>query len=472
MSIFYKPDDSFAADFNPFYWRGKYHLFYLRDWRNREKYGEGTPWWHLVTEDFVHFEDHGEILARGTKDEQDLYVFTGSVLAAKDAFHIYYTGCNPHWRPLPEGRPEQGIMHAVSPDLYSWTKDHGFLFNAPVEQGYERHDWRDPFVYWDKRYKEYGMLIAGRKSSGPSRNRGCTALATSSDLINWIVRDPLWEPDEYHTHECPDLFRIGKWWYLLFSTFSERMVTHYRMSRSLQGPWLAPPDDVFDARAFYAAKTASNGKSRFLFGWLPTQEGEKDDGNWQWGGNLVVHQIVQQKDGTLTVQMPRTVRSAFENQQPMNPIPVLGKWQIKGRSFSSQSISRLSLLSVAALPSECLIEFDLTFDRGTLACGILLRADSDFGKYYMVRIEPANQRLVIDRWPRPGYQPFMLERPLQMKSGVKIHFQMILSDTCLVVYADNCVALSCRMYDHRQGNLGLMITEGNASFKKVIIRGR
>ena len=60
----------------------------------------------------------------------------------------------------------------------------------------------------------------------------------------------------YFTHECPDLFRMGEWWYLVFSEFSERCVTRYRMARSLAGPWLAPAEDTFDGRAFYAAKTA------------------------------------------------------------------------------------------------------------------------------------------------------------------------------------------------------------------------
>ena len=47
MSILYTPDDGVAADFIPFYWNGEYHLFYLKDYRDHEGHGEGTPWWHL-----------------------------------------------------------------------------------------------------------------------------------------------------------------------------------------------------------------------------------------------------------------------------------------------------------------------------------------------------------------------------------------------------------------------------------------
>jgi beta-fructofuranosidase len=66
--LFYRPQNAFLADVIPFYWQGEYHLFYLKDWRNPAEHGEGTPWYHLVTRDFVTFNDLGEALPRGTKD--------------------------------------------------------------------------------------------------------------------------------------------------------------------------------------------------------------------------------------------------------------------------------------------------------------------------------------------------------------------------------------------------------------------
>lgn len=48
------------------------------------------------------------------------------------------------------------------------------------------------------------------------------------------------------------------------------------MSRNLTGPWTAPENDTFDGRAFYAAKTYSDGKKLFAFGWNPTKIDEKD----------------------------------------------------------------------------------------------------------------------------------------------------------------------------------------------------
>ena len=468
MSILYRPDDAVAADFVPFYWNGEYHLFYLKDYRDKDGHGEGTPWWHLVTSDLVHFEDRGEALPRGARDAQDLWVFTGSVIERQGLFHIYYTGHNSHYQDT--GKPLQMVMHATSPDLGIWTKDPQFAFAA--WPGYEADDWRDPFVFRNAEADEYWMLLAARKRQGPSRHRGCVVLATSKDLRHWQVRQPFWAPDLYYTHECPDLFRIGEWWYLVYSTFSERCVTHYRMSHSLTGPWKAPANDTFDGRAYYAAKTAGDGYRRFAFGWMPTRAAEQDDGAWQWGGNLVVHELVQQGDGTLAVRMPPSVIDAFQARLPLTARPLLGDWQTGADRASAGSLGRFSALALGELPQECLVEADVVFAEGTVGLGLLLRADAALESYYQVRLEPGNQRLCFDRWPRPGDQPYVMERPLQLVPGAPLHLRVLVDATCAVVYAADQIALSCRMYGHRTGELGLFVTEGTAEFKNIAVKAR
>jgi beta-fructofuranosidase len=476
MGIFYRPLDGVAADFIPFYWQGNYHLFYLKDYRDVPGHGEGTPYWHIVTRDFVHFEDWGEAIARGSRDAQDMMVSTGCVLEHDGVFHIFYTGQNYHFAEF--GVPTQGGMHATSLDLRTWTKQDEPIFYAPTD-AYEKDDWRDPFVFWNAEAQEYWMLLAARKRTGPKRLRGCTAVASSSDLHHWQVREPLWDPDEYYTHECPDLFHVGEWWYLLYSTFSERCVTHYRISHSLDGPWLAPANDTLDARAFYAAKSACGDDGRrYLFGWLATREGDKDSGNWQWGGDLVVHEVVQCADGRLAVRPPEMVLAAFGQAVPGDtPRPILGQWQVRDDgTIATESVGRHAIVTLGPMPEECLVSTRLVYDAGTASCGLVLRADDSYDAYYQIRLEPANQRLVVDRWPRPGDQPFMLERPLPLTAGVPVTLKVIASGTNLVVYASldesEWVALSCRMYDQTAGQWGLFVTEGKAGFASPSLRVR
>lgn len=470
MNILYRPADGMAGDFIPFCRHGEYHLFYLKDERREDNSDQGMPWHHVVTRDFVRFDDWGEALASGAPDEQDLCVFTGSVLEADGRFHIFYTGSNQRF--AESGRPCQVLMHATSDDLRHWTKDPDWRLLAPVGRGYEADDWRDPFVFFNESAGEYWMLITARLRKGPSRHRGVIALAVSRDLRDWRQCDPFWAPGLYSAHEVPDLFRIGDWWYLVYSTFSERYVTHYRMSRALDGSWLAPANDSFDGHAYYAAKTAGDSEHRFAFGWLPTREGQTDQGQWQWGGHLVVHEVQQKPDGTLSVRLPQTVQDAFSTPVTVRPQPVLGQWRIEGGQILADSAGQFSALTLGELPKCGLVEAELTYEAGTASVGLLLRAQSDLEGYYQLRLEPANSRLVFDAWPRPGRQSFIVERPLTSTANQPVRLKVIVDDTCVVAYADDTVALSCRMYDRTTGQVGLFVAEGAAAFQNVAIRAR
>jgi beta-fructofuranosidase len=491
MSFFYKPGDGWAADVIPFYWQGEYHLFYLKDFRDPAAHGEGTPWYHLSTRDFVTFQDHGEALARGTAAEQDLYVFTGSVIERDGLFHIFYTGHNPHFRS--HGRDEQAVMHAVSDDLHTWRKIPADTFAAP-RIGYERHDWRDPFVFWHEETQEYWMLLAARLTGGTTRRRGCTALCASPDLTTWEVREPLWSPNLYYTHECPDLFRIGDWWYLLFSEFSQATVTRYRMARSIGGPWLKPANDTFDGRAFYAAKTASDGGRRFLFGWNPTRAGERKDGAWQWGGNMVVHELAQADDGTLTVQVPTSVSRAFGKRVPavftVDPPYLI----VEDDTVTINAGYSFRAALAASLPDLCRISMTISFADHTDSFGLILHAREDDDTAYFIRFEPANHRLVFDSWPRPGDVPFIaeLERPLRFIPETPLTVEVLVDGTVCEVYANGTTAMSARLYplpadssDHaaeatptrevnghdskRANRWGLFVSEGSATFRDIAV---
>jgi beta-fructofuranosidase len=460
-TFFYKPNDAWSADFIPFYENGSYRLFYLLDWRDRAGHGEGTPWFQLSTQDFVNFTEHGCMLERGTEGEQDLYVFTGSVIHAEGQYHIFYTGHNPHFRKA--GQPEQAVMHAVSNDLLTWQKVPQDSFFAPADR-YEPHDWRDPFVFWNEEAGEYWMLLAARLKHGPLRQRGCTALCASNDLKTWEVREPLWSPGLYFTHECPDLFRMGDWWYLIISEFSDTHQTRYRMSRTLAGPWLAPTDDAFDTRAYYAAKTASDGERRLLFGWNPTREGDNDEGRWQWGGNLVVHELVQQPDGTLATKVPHEVATHFATPIPLTVEPQMGAWNIAENSLSVNPVDSFAWCRLGVMPATCRLDATINFSAESAAFGLVLRADANLDHYYQMRLEPSRQRLLFDRWPRPGDQPFILERPLALQAGQPVRLQVFADGTLFEIYVDEKVALSTRGYAHTSGDWGVFVNQGAATF--------
>jgi beta-fructofuranosidase len=466
---FYKPDNGWAADVIPFFWEGRFHFFYLCDARDDTQ--TGTPWEHVATEDFVSYDEYPQAIARGEDDDQDRWAYTGSVIQHDGRFYIYYTGHNSSFAGT--ARPQEVILRASSDDLVTWTKDPAFALAADLDR-YEADDWRDPFVFWNEDDRVFWMLITARLRGRPNRRSGCLALATSPDLDNWTMREPLWEPGLFNTHECADLFRMGDWWYLIFSEYSDRTVTRYRMSRSLAGPWLAPPDDAVDTRAFYAAKTVSDGDRRYLCGWNPTRAGETDTGKWQWGGNIVVHQVAQAPDGTLRFRAPDAVRSLFASRPvALSVDPVAGNWEWQDLTLQATAGDGRAACLLGDLPSSCLIELGIDCSPGTQSCSVLLRTDEHADVGYELRWEVERSRLVIDRWPRPGDVPWEAERPLSslaVPNGTVLTLTIFIDESVLVVYAGDGVALSFRLYDHAAGKLGLACAGGTARFARLEVK--
>ena len=468
--IFYKPAAAFAADAIPFYDNGKFHIFYLLDYRDPEHHGEGTPWFKVTTTDFVHYEDHGEMLSRGTDQDFDMYVFTGSVIKHDGLYHIFYTGHNTKMEP---GNYLQAVMHAVSDDLETWKKIPEDTFQALTDE-YEIRDWRDPYVFYDDHDGFFYMLLSTRRKTAAARRRGTTALLKSRDLKTWELSEPFYEPHLYYAHECPDLFQIGEWYYHVFSEFSHYHVTRYVMSKSLKGPWRAPEDNLFDGRAFYAAKTVSDGQKRYIIGWNPTKEGQTDAGYWQWGGSLVVHEVYQRPDGTLAVRMPETVDAAFHESAKVNFKYLDGK-ELNDENLTVSAIGSVREIISDTVASDGVYEYDVnfTYRKGTSRIGILLNCDPEKDSSYGFFFEPGRQRFVFELFPNfPQYSlnAIQVERPMSLREETKIEVKIIVEGTIAVCYVNGEYALNVRMYDSMTRRVGLAVIDGEASFENVLIK--
>ena len=111
----------------------------------------------------------------------------------------------------------------------------------------------------------------------------------------------IYEPWHTNCPECPEMYKMGEYWYLVYSRFSERAQTIYRYSKSPYGPWRTPKFDGIDNRRFYAAKSLIDNRGRRIyFAWTPEREKQSDDELWQTGGDFAIpHQPFRWETGTL-----------------------------------------------------------------------------------------------------------------------------------------------------------------------------
>lgn len=469
-SVFFKPTDGWVGDVIPFERDGVLHLFYLREQREVPK--PGTPWSLASARDLLHVEERGIALPNGADTDADFNAYTGCVVRdAAGLHHLFYTGQNP--AVLGEdGRPLQVVMHATSTgSLTSWVKHPEHTFGAP--EGYETGDWRDPFVFFDERRGVWRMLIAARHREGPERRRGVIAQCESSDLLSWKPVEPFWDPRRYITHECPEVFRLGDWWYLVYSEFSESFTTRYRMAKSPDGPWQVPERDSIDGRAFYAAKSAEFDGRRIFAGWIASREGGTDEGPWQWAGTMSFLEAVQNEDGTLAFSVPAEILSAFDEEIATGLVPA---------TYSSPDGFACEVGS-QPLPAQYSVRAEFDIAPGTTECGLLLRTSEDGDQGYVVRLEPGRSRMVLDRWPRTrtggeqwqisGDVPYAieLERPADLR-GRRHTLEVVIEQDLAVVVLDRQVCLSTRLYDRTHDRLGVFAGEGTAELVDLRVRVR
>ena len=328
FGTYYTPAVGRVGDPMPFYDQkaGEFKVLYLQEYDNNGACYH--PYWGVSTKDGANYTSLGEVLPTGTStNQQDASLGTGCPIDHQQdgLYYIYYTGYNVL---LPN---HEVVMRATPPDFKTWTKDNVWALKG-TDYGYDANDFRDPqiFVADDGLYH---MVIASKLKFAEFK---------SSDMKTWehVGSFPMiWD----RMCECPDIFKMGDWWYIVYSegykaSWSRKVKymmapTFEDLKACFNDPGANWPKDgkegVLDSRAFYAAKTASNGTDRLIWGWCPYRTGadihEKNlnvgagDGNEpNWSGALVCHKIIQHADGTLTLGEVPAMASKYDKAQALN----------------------------------------------------------------------------------------------------------------------------------------------------------
>lgn len=446
--LYYQFPGTWFGDCMPYGKGEDFYLFHQRDNRNPEPFGEPFGWDLAVTSDFVNYRDMGTAIPRGSDEEQDQFIFAGSIFEGEGQYHAFYTGYN---REYPkQGKASQVLMHAVSDDLIHWTKTQDKLTFTPQE-GYDPDDWRDPFVLRDEENDQYLLILGARKKGPKTQQTGRTVKFTSKDLKEWKFEGDFWAPDLFVMHEMVDLFKIGDWWYHVVTEYSDRSKMIYRMSKSINGPWIAPEDDAFDGRAYYAGRTFELNGHRILFGWVATKEDCDDKKNYEWAGTFVPHEVYQREDGTLGVKIPDTVWNAFTDREKAED------FVIESRGKRTEKIIREKCGTLYSF------EADITFSKGTRAFGVRCYDNAETQEAYQFIFQCNENRYLCEKnpnWPWFSYLSQGAERPIKLSAEKTYHIRMIVDDTIATIYVDG-VALNARLYTKPGDGLGIFVSEGS-----------
>jgi beta-fructofuranosidase len=192
------------------------HCFYLTC---PEKVNRHTAWdiGHAISSDLVNWKILDLALKKGDSDSYDgICPATGSVIRFQNHYWLAYSA---NWC-----GPNATVALAMSHNLYQWEK----LSYNPVTQLDPQYyeivapeprnwpHWRDPFLF---EYEDFVYhFVCARSNKGSDDVRGTVGLARTRDMYNWEVLPPPKIEPVAKELECPQLYKSGELYYLVFST--------------------------------------------------------------------------------------------------------------------------------------------------------------------------------------------------------------------------------------------------------------
>jgi fructan beta-fructosidase len=406
------------GDTIPFY-NGQYHVFYLT--------GVKTSWEHIVSTDLVHWKElPTALIGDGAADGPDgQNMFTGCVVEKDGVFHLYYTGWNPR---NPQGR--EWIMHATSTDLVKWTKHPEHGFRADGVQYFNR-DFRDPYVFWNDQDKTWWMILnttdAKTDVAGVGRLR-------SEDLIHWkqlppLVLDPPLPVGETGTPECPDLFRSGDYWYLLYT----RGVQNIRRSKDILGPYRPCEPFALDGRIL-CGKRMFDGK-RHLY-------------------------VAPLGDGVMC--QPRELYAGPEGQLFQRPVAEV-------TAFFTKTLHQFDKARdvaegfVLPTPGNCMLECSVQMDPQA-ELTITLRQQSDGGDFRTFVLRPKSQDV---EFGGPGGRE---GRRCPLDASKPIKFQAFVQDATIECFVNDQYGFTFGSQNYPKCALGFKVEGGKAKVLELKVK--
>ena len=198
-------DGVFVGDCMPYRKGNEYHVLYLKDrHHHKSKWGMGAHQWeHISTTDFKSWHIHP--MAVPITEPWEGSICTGSWIEKDGKEYLYYT--------IRRGNGLPAIItRSVSYDGYHFEKDRDFGFT--VSHKYHSQSARDPKVIKG----EDGLFHMFLTTSIVEENRGCLAHYVSKDMEIWDeVEAPIYIAPNSDQPECPDYFKYGGKYYLVFS---------------------------------------------------------------------------------------------------------------------------------------------------------------------------------------------------------------------------------------------------------------
>ncbi|HEY3417132.1 MAG TPA: hypothetical protein VGM23_09640, partial [Armatimonadota bacterium] len=418
----------------------------------------GHQWALATSRDLVHWQQHGLVLP--IDNAWECSICTGSVFHHAGVFHAFYATRKAGW--------DEHLSHAVSPDGIHFTKcaPNPFRSPGPGLTG----DYRDPLVFREEATGRFHMLVSTAQAAPALAGRGgLLEHLVSTDLYQWDVTEPFFQPDLIGVPECVDYFHWNGWYYLLFSACGG--MARYRMSRDPLGPWQRPALETLNGPMARVMKTAPfTGNRRLGVSFLPCLADPANIDSDVYAGHTVFQELLQREDGTLDSCFPLEMLPAHGPAWAWSCTAVTPEVTVQPAGITVRSPG----LAVAALPGaprNAVIHLRIDPLPGTRAYGLCVRGSGNYARGLEIRLRPGTATVEV-RDPQSGLDGVNVRHAIAQVDGLDgpLTLDIVLTGDILDVNINRrrCLVNRCPTLDG--DTLFLYCESGSVTFTEIAVR--
>lgn len=302
------------------FFNGEHHLFY--QWFPLGPVHGLKHWYHVSTQDFVHFYDHG--VAMWPDQEYDLQgCYTGVALAKQEELHLYYTA----------NRIDQmGEIHQTQAFAVMNKQGEVSKKGVLVEENREHytHEFRDPIIL--EQNDQYYMLVGAQGVDGKGK------LAAYHNFRNdgfvHLGNIDIGLEDFGYMWECPNYFEQDDLGIFIFSPQGVASDSKYDLNNVFSVVYMIGNPIDFNSCTythtgwheldkgfdFYAPQTYLDEQGRrILLGWLGNSKSEYPTDKNYWAHMLTIPRQLT-VEGKYLLQQPLTELTALrQTSLPLTP---------------------------------------------------------------------------------------------------------------------------------------------------------
>jgi hypothetical protein len=206
-----------------------------------------------------------------------------------------------------------------------------------------------------------------------------------------------------------------------------------------------------------------NGGRRILAGWIPSRRDLQDNQGEVFGGNIVLRELSQEKDGTLNTFWPAEAAVSGGGPapggtgQPLNIVSDSLTHKQAADAYTISSTGGLGAFFCRDVSVDCRIDFEMSVKGAIDDFGCFLRSDERGQHAYVLRFSPQDREVTL------AGSPIHAVEGLETKQMVQIVMKDDIIDVC--IGGKRCIVN--RLYAQKGSLLGFFARHGTVSFTNM-----